>query len=191
MHKADLRKLMFAQRHLLTLDEVAERSMKIADHFFDSIPLDGIKSVHTFLPIHKNQEVNTGLIVDRLRLNYPEIKIVVPVTHFGTNQLSHYLITPETELKTNNWGITEPVNATPVQPSEIDLVIVPLLAFDLKGHRVGYGKGYYDHFLSQCRPEIQKIGVSLFTAIAAIADVHEKDMALDTVLTPEKIYTFS
>jgi 5-formyltetrahydrofolate cyclo-ligase len=190
MLKAELRKLMFGQRHLLTMEEVADRSQKIADHFFDTVSLDKVKAVHTFLPIHKNKEVNTSLIIDRIRNTYPEISIVVPVTHFGTNILSHYLITPETELKTNNWGITEPVNAQQVQPTEIDVVIVPLLAFDLQGHRVGYGKGYYDNFLSQTRPGTQKIGVSLFAAVAAIKDVHEKDMALDVVLTPDKVYQF-
>ena len=68
---------------------------------------------------------------------------------------------------------------------------MPLLAFDKQGHRVGYGKGFYDVFLNKCKPETIKIGLSFYEAEDAIDDVFENDVKLDYCITPKTIYTFS
>ena len=68
------------------------------------------------------------------------------------------------------------------------MVLVPLLAFDTKGYRVGYGKGFYDRFLSKI--DVKKVGISLFEAVECIADVHEDDIRLDLCITPKQIYSF-
>jgi 5-formyltetrahydrofolate cyclo-ligase len=70
------------------------------------------------------------------------------------------------------------------------VVFVPLLAFDTLGNRVGYGKGFYDQFLSECQPETIKIGLSFFEAENTITDVFEKDVRLDFCITPKKCYRF-
>jgi 5-formyltetrahydrofolate cyclo-ligase len=70
------------------------------------------------------------------------------------------------------------------------VVFVPLLAFDTTGNRVGYGKGFYDAFLSNVKPETIKIGLSFFEAETSIADVFENDVKLDYCVTPKKIYAF-
>ncbi len=70
------------------------------------------------------------------------------------------------------------------------MVFVPLLAFDEKGHRVGYGKGFYDKFLSECKPEVLKIGLSFFESETLISDVLTTDIQLDLCVTPSKIYNF-
>lgn len=73
--------------------------------------------------------------------------------------------------------------------NKIDLVIVPLLAFDLDGNRVGYGKGYYDKFLQNCENAL-KIGICLEKPLLKILDINEYDIKLDYCITPEKIYSF-
>jgi 5-formyltetrahydrofolate cyclo-ligase len=73
----------------------------------------------------------------------------------------------------------------------LDVVFIPLLAFDEKGNRVGYGKGFYDRFLAKCRPETVKIGLSFFEATPEITDVSPDDIRLDWCVTPEKVYSFS
>ena len=77
-----------------------------------------------------------------------------------------------------------------MQDSNIDVVFVPLLAFDKLGHRVGYGKGFYDKFLRGCRPKIIKIGLSFFEIEKPIEDTHLNDVNLDYCVTPKHIYMF-
>ena len=108
----------------------------------------------------------------------------------GDSILKHYLLTDSTSLQKNRWNVPEPVDGLEVPLSKIDVVFVPLMAFDRKGNRVGYGKGFYDRFLSQCRSGVKKIGLSLFEAEEAIADVSNNDIALDYCITPDKIYSF-
>lgn len=188
MLKSDLRKLMLQQRKEMPAEKVAMHSRQIADLFFRHFPLSQVGTLHVFLPILQNNEVNTWLIIHRLWQEHPHMRIAVPVTNFGQNTLSHALITPETPLEENHWGITEPVGAAFVAETEIDLLLMPLLAFDVHGNRVGYGKGYYDRFLRHCRPEAQRIGLSLEPPVPAISDVNEFDEPLHACITPGKVY---
>lgn len=77
-----------------------------------------------------------------------------------------------------------------MEPKKIEVVFVPLLAFDKQGNRVGYGKGFYDRFLKQCKTDVVKIGLSLFDAEEEIEDVLENDIPLDYCITPNKIHEF-
>jgi 5-formyltetrahydrofolate cyclo-ligase len=70
------------------------------------------------------------------------------------------------------------------------MVLVPLLALDKSGHRVGYGKGFYDKFLAECRIRCQRIGISLFQPIDMIEDVGEDDITLTHCLTPSGVLKF-
>lgn len=94
------------------------------------------------------------------------------------------------ELALSDWQIHEPSHNETIASNEIDLVIVPLLAFDERGYRVGYGRGFYDRFLAQCRPDAQKIGLSYFPPVERIDDVNEFDIKLDSCVTPGKVWRF-
>lgn len=87
-------------------------------------------------------------------------------------------------------GIPEPVGGTVTEPSEIDLILMPLLAFDKRGHRVGYGKGFYDRFLRSCRADCIKAGLSLFPPEEKIDDVAEFDQPMTMAITPESVFRF-
>jgi 5-formyltetrahydrofolate cyclo-ligase len=102
----------------------------------------------------------------------------------------HFLLTDNTRIKKNEYNIPEPVDGLEVPATKIDVVFVPLLAFDKKGHRVGYGKGFYDKFLSECKPETIKIGLSFFEPEELISDVFEGDILLNYGVTPNTIYSF-
>ena len=93
-------------------------------------------------------------------------------------------------FEANAFNTPEPTDNTEVEPQLLDLIIIPLLAFDEKGYRVGYGKGFYDRFLSRCKPGCIKVGVSWFPPIAAIEDKDEFDVPLDFCITPERVYVF-
>ncbi len=90
----------------------------------------------------------------------------------------------------SEWGIPEPVAGVVLNPTDLDIVLIPLLAFDLAGNRVGYGKGFYDRYLLQCRPDCLKIGISLFDPIALIEDVESYDIPLDIAICPAQLYDF-
>ncbi len=105
--------------------------------------------------------------------------------------MTHLLLTDNTKLEVNRWGIPEPTDGIPIPESKIDVVFVPSLAFDDNGNRVGYGKGFYDKFLSQCNPETIKIGLSFFAPEKEIEGVMSTDIKLDYCVTPLKIYSFN
>jgi 5-formyltetrahydrofolate cyclo-ligase len=104
--------------------------------------------------------------------------------------MTHYLLTDNTKFRKNAYNIPEPVDGIEVPVSKIDVVFVPLLAYDEKGNRVGYGKGFYDAFLSKCKPETIKIGLSFFSPEFQIKDVTSDDIKLDFCVTPDSVYTF-
>lgn len=120
----------------------------------------------------------------------PSVRVVAPRCFPAGNELSHHLLDEHTALENNRWGIPEPVGSQEQPVSDIDWVLVPLLAFDRRGHRVGYGKGFYDRFLAKCRSDTHKIGLSLFPPEEAIDDVAEQDVSLDAVVTPDRVWTF-
>jgi 5-formyltetrahydrofolate cyclo-ligase len=117
-------------------------------------------------------------------------EIVVSKSDFHSLEMVHYLLTDNTKFKKNEYNIPEPIDGIEVPVSKIDVVFVPLLAFDVKGNRVGYGKGFYDKFLSKCNPETIKIGLSFFEAEDKIVDITSNDKTLNYCITPEKVYTF-
>jgi 5-formyltetrahydrofolate cyclo-ligase len=187
MTKADLRARFLAERRALSLAEVESRSAVIAAHFFERIPLKTAQTIHVFLPAEGRNEVNTWLIIRRLWSDFPAIQIATSVTDWANHQLTHYALSPETPLVTNRFGIPEPVinDQLPMTNDQFDLILVPLLAVDERGHRVGYGGGYYDRFLAQCRPDCQKIGLSLFPPVDRIDDVEPTDVPLDEWITTD------
>ena len=111
----------------------------------------------------------------------------------GTKIMQHFVWDDATTFMPNRWGIDEPdpISSQPLATQLIDAVLVPLLAFDKQGYRVGYGGGYYDRFLAGCRPDTMRIGVSFFEPIAAISDVNEWDIPLDLCLTPSTLYRWN
>ena len=90
----------------------------------------------------------------------------------------------------NEFNILEPIEGDLVEASAIDLVIVPLLVCDEKGHRVGFGKGFYDRYLKECREDCIKVGVCYFEPVEKIDDANEFDVPLDFCITPGKAYVF-
>lgn len=149
------------------------------------------KLAHIFLPIREKKEVDTLALVNQTRATFPDLQWVISRSNMADSTMLHYLWDQNTVLEKNNYGIPEPTGGTLIAPADLDIVFVPLLAFDTAGHRVGYGKGMYDRFLEQCRPGIITIGLSLFEPITGIADIGPWDVPLSIVVTPGTIYHFT
>ena len=188
MFKRDLRKKYKDLRVRIAQETIEDKSLAIANRLL-SLDIWDKTYFHLFLTIEEQKEIDTEFILQILAGKDKEI--VVSKSDFSTLEMVHYLLTDNTKFKKNEYNIPEPVDGLEVPVTKIDVVFVPLLAFDIKGNRVGYGKGFYDKFLANCKPEIIKIGLSFFEAEETIDDVSEKDILLDFCVTPDKTYSFS
>lgn len=190
MLKAELRKIYLARQKSLAAAERSERSRRIAANFFQNFALREIRYLHCFLPIEKFGEIQTKPIFQKIWQDFPQIETLVPRVDFHVREIENLKFTPDTELVQNAWQIHEPAHDETVAAEKIDFVLVPLLCFDEKGFRVGYGKGFYDRFLKNCREDCLKIGLSYFPPVAEIRDAHEADVKLDFCVTPESVRRF-
>ncbi|RAJ12153.1 5-formyltetrahydrofolate cyclo-ligase [Olleya aquimaris] len=187
MTKATLRKTYKTLRSQLSDETIDDLSLAIANQLL-TLSIWEYSFYHVFLSIESQKEINTDFILNIL--SGKDKNIVVSKSDFTTNTLTNFLLTDATTLKLNAYNIPEPVDGIAITNNNIDVVFVPLLAFDLQGHRVGYGKGFYDKFLATCKPETIKIGLSFFEAETNIEDTLVTDIKLDYCVTPEKIYAF-
>jgi 5-formyltetrahydrofolate cyclo-ligase len=188
MNKNELRILYKAKRNALSLSE-KEKLEDLMLIRFQQLRLAVPDFIMTYSPITALQEFNPILIEDYCFFKNPNAELIYPVADTNTNTLKAYIVNNETHFATNKYGIDEPINAAEIEPSKIDLMIVPLLTFDKNGYRVGYGKGYYDKFIKLCNPNMLKIGFSFFDA-CTINDTNSMDEKLDFCITPEQLYEF-
>lgn len=187
MTKKELRAKYQTLRHSITADQLDELSLDLANQSL-KLPIWEHNNYHIFLPIVEKKEINTEYLLHIL--SGKDKNILLSKSDFKDGSLTHFLLTDNTRIEKNAYSIPEPTGGISVAPQQIDVVFIPLLAFDLSGQRVGYGKGFYDRFLEQCRPDIVKIGLSLFEAEPAISDTLSTDVPLDYCLTPNQIYMF-
>lgn len=185
--KAEIRKRYKTKRQALSLYEIEENSIAIANQLL-KLNIWHNTYFHLFLTIAKQNEVNTDFIMHVLQGK--DKQIIVSQSNFKNSSLRHFLLTDSTPLKENTFGIPEPLQGLEVPVEKIDVVFVPLLAFDRKGHRVGYGKGFYDRFLGRCRKDTIKIGLSFFEALETPIDADKHDIQLDYIVTPQRINKF-
>lgn len=157
---------------------------------FQRLPIGDVQVVMSFWPMEERAEMNTHLFTRYLSHLIPGLQVCYPVTNPASNEMKAIIVDEETELEENNYGITEPVDGVEVNAMDIDIMLVPLFAFDKKGYRVGYGKGYYDRYLKKCKTSIMIVGLSYFEAIGNISDTNQFDVPLNYCVTPEKIYEF-
>ncbi|HWA35368.1 MAG TPA: 5-formyltetrahydrofolate cyclo-ligase [Cyclobacteriaceae bacterium] len=183
MIKSELRKVYLEKRKQLSEGELAQLNLQLYNLFFSSVDLSFVKVLHCYLPLPKNKEPDTWMIIDRVRREFPQIKICIPRVEEDGN-LENIYFEGLHQLQTTAWGIQEPKQGVITPSEKIDIVIVPLLVFDKTGQRVGYGKGYYDKFLMNCRIDCQKIGLSYFPPVERISDTYAGDVALTMCLEP-------
>ena len=187
MDKKEARKKSKEARKQLSQEEIEDKSLTIANQWLRMDIRDKLY-YHLFLTIEEQKEINTEYILQILAGKDKEI--VISKCEFSTLGMTHFLLTDNTKIKKNSYNVPEPVDGLEVPDVKIDVVFVPLLAYDKQGNRVGYGKGFYDNFLSKCNPETIKIGLSFFPPEEKIDDVSESDVKLDFCVTPEEIYRF-
>lgn len=189
MQKKEARKIYKEKR--MNLSE-AERS-KLDDLMliqFQSAELPFLHALLSYWPIEENNEPDTHLFTEFLKFRNPELKVCYPVSDFKTMTMQAVATDIDTPFEKKNLNIYEPDKGFPVRVSSIDIVFVPLLTFDEKGYRIGYGKGFYDKYLAECREDCIKAGFCYFDPIEEITDKNQFDVPLDLCITPQTVYVF-
>ena len=192
--KAALRRAALPPRRALSPAEVARRSQQLSAQLFANFPVAAWRWLHVFLPLASKNEPDTWQIISRIWAENLPVRLAAPVVQPDGFSLKSYELTPATLLLSSRWGIPEPVAspAAEVAPARFDAVLVPLLAVDERGQRVGYGGGFYDRFLAQCRPGAQFIGLNILADAPAppLADVLPTDVPLHACVGPGGVWKF-
>ncbi len=186
MTKSELRLKYKKMRSEISDSDMENWSLAIANNVL-KMNIWNNQFFHIFLPITSKNEVNTEFLLHLL--SGKDKEIVVSKSNFSSSKMTHFLLTDNTKIVINQFGIPEPSEGLEVPVSKLNVVFVPLLAYDKTGHRLGYGKGFYDQFLSEC-PNVLKIGLSFYDPEPTIKGVFESDIQLDFCVTPEKIWEF-
>ncbi len=187
MTKEELRIKYKSLRDNFTTDNIEDLSLDIANQALQ-LPIWNKSNYHLFLSIVAKKEINTEYLLQILAGK--DKNVILSKSDFKEGTLTHFLLTDNTTIKANSYGIPEPIDGIQVPEQQIDVVFIPLLAFDTQGNRIGYGKGFYDRFLEKCKPDVIKIGLSFFEPEAHIEDIQQNDIPLDYCITPNKTYTF-
>jgi 5-formyltetrahydrofolate cyclo-ligase len=190
MTKAVIRKEYKTKRLSLTESERMKLDDLMLIQFQKIVFANDVASILSYWPLQQMGEVNTHLFTDFMEFRIPGLQMAFTKLNDDMQTMQACWVNEETTFALNKFGIAEPVNALPVHPFDIDVVLTPLLAFDVQGYRVGYGKGYYDKYLAQCKANVLKIGFSYFEPLTTIDDVDEFDVPLNICITPQRIYEF-
>jgi 5-formyltetrahydrofolate cyclo-ligase len=180
-----------ARRHRARMDIRTEDPLDAADHFFNTIKPEPGQVVAAYWP--HNREFDSQPIIEKLLED--GIAVCLPVTHLnGSKELLFAQWRDDMELKKGDHGVLEPVHDKNVNWLEPDIVIVPLLAFDRRGYRLGQGGGHYDVTLAALRKKKKIVAVGLaYSQQACLFNlpVEEHDQKLDFVVTPQGTHSFN
>jgi 5-formyltetrahydrofolate cyclo-ligase len=175
--KTDLRREMRRLREALPLADRAERALRIERSL---LALPAVREAETVLLFYAfGSEVPTrGLI---RALHDREVRLLLPYLEDGTMEVAEAL--PGEPLTRTMYGPAEPGSRVPVSPEDIDVVIVPGLAFDREGHRLGYGGGHFDRYLTRVRPHADRVAPAFGFQVVAAVPHGPEDVPVHVVVT--------
>lgn len=178
-HKAELRRRMLAVRGATPKDAREARAQR-ATKLAQSLDWKGVKTVASYSAVRK--EMDTRALEDWLRER--GIRIAYPCIDMTTNELV-LRVAERAELEEATFGLLEPP-ATCAVAERVDRVLVPALAIDPRGHRIGYGRGYYDRLLASI-PSADRIGFVYDFQLIAEAPNQACDVPLNRIVTDSRI----
>jgi 5-formyltetrahydrofolate cyclo-ligase len=179
MLKAEARKIYREKRTAISSPQKSKWDDLLLIQF-QAVKLPFIHTLFTYWPIEENNEPDTSLFTGYIEFKNPALRVSYPLADFSNNTMQAMQVNADSVFTLNEHHIHEPVDGQPVHPTDIDMV----------GYRVGYGRGFYDKFLAQCRKDCIKAGFSYFEPIDKIEDRHEFDIPLDICITPGNVYVF-
>jgi len=175
MEKKDLRAFIRAKKRAMTSAQVEAASARLAEKLFQHPAYQAAKSLYGYLSY--NQEVRTVPMLEQALRDGK--KVAVPKCY--GDEMKFIYLDDLTKVAKGYAGIPEPIADEPVAHDETALVLMPGLAFDPQGHRIGYGGGFYDKFLSR-EPNHPTLALCYDFQMLPHLDTEEHDIPVDTVL---------
>ena len=182
MPKNRMRQSILARRRSLVGDERHAADLRAQQHLLECPAFAAAKSVALYAPVHG--EVATEFVREQTFTR--GIRLVYPAVHRGHIQFR--TVTSNGDFIRGAYGIAEPGPDCPVVATDdIDLIVVPGVAFDLRGHRIGYGKGYYDRALHHLEGQGRLAGLCYsFQLVEEIAG-EPHDVVMDMIISDTKV----
>lgn len=179
--KKALRTRIRAERDALPAAERARGSRKIAGLLFG---LTGLREARTVMVFSSfGSEVDTGPIIERLTAEGRHVAL----PRVEGREMVAAAHSPGDPLTRAPFGAMEPTDSPAIDPAEIDVVLTPGLAFDRRGYRVGYGGGFYDHFLRKTRPQALRVGICFALQLVDEVPNGKKDRRVDVIVTDAEV----
>lgn len=180
MPKKPIRAALLAQRKHLSLDTCLQQSLLAQERFLQLPEFSAATTLALYSPIQNEvytEEIFRQACARGKRVVYPRVE--------GAG-LAFFAVSGRDDLQVGNFGILEPRGTQPVPVAKIDLLLVPGVAFDLGGHRLGYGKGYYDRLLSHRAKEVYLVGFCFeFQLLSSLpSEIH--DVRMDLLVTEQR-----
>lgn len=175
MDKTQLRKQIREKKRAMTIEEIEQASAKLAELFYASDAYKCAATVYGYLPY--NQEVRTVPMLERALADGK--KVAVPKVY--GDEMKFIYLTDLSQVACGYAGIPEPVADGPVADDPTALVLMPGLAFDKEGHRIGYGGGFYDKFLA-AEPNHPTLALCYDFQVLPHLQTEEFDIPVDCVL---------
>lgn len=184
MDKNTLRKVYLEKRKFLSEAEYERRNQLLYHRLIEFQEKHQFHSIHTFIPIKKNKEPDTFPFIQYLWSQKTDVEVITAISDLQSPILNHVKIIESTTFLENKWGIPEPKDGVPYSIENIDCVLVPMVVGSKSGHRIGYGKGYYDRFLQNCKRETQFIGITLGPLLEGEVFADQYDIPMHSMITP-------
>jgi len=181
--KGEIREKLRSRRAGILESEFLSRSSSITRALQQQQEYAAARTIHCYVSMNDRREVNTHPLIAAIIEEGRDL--VVPVTHFGEGTLSHYTLTSFDELKPNKWGVLEPEDGIERTSQEFELVIVPMVGGDERGHRLGYGGGFYDRFLKEV--QCPAVGLCFEQNIISLLPIESYDIPMNKIITEERI----
>lgn len=175
MNKQELRKSIRARKRAMSLDEIESRSAKLLELFTATEEYQNAKTLYGYMPY--NQEVRTVPILQKALEDGKQV--AVPKVY--GDDMKFLYITNFEDFAKSEFGIPEPIADEPIAQDETALVLMPGLAFDPAGHRIGYGGGFYDKFLS-AEPNHPTVALCYEFQVLPQLETEEFDIPVDKVI---------
>lgn len=183
MPKISVRKRQLAQREALSPEECRRASRLITQRLAQLPEYLAARTVALYSPIRNEVDIS-GLLPAALsagkRVVYPRVR---------DTEIDFHVITSLTQLHPGGFGVAEPLAGEVVAVAKIDLLVVPGVAFDGNGHRLGYGKGYYDRVLARLKKQTA-VGVAYRVQLVDALPTEGHDQRLNVLVTEETIQRF-
>jgi 5-formyltetrahydrofolate cyclo-ligase len=180
--KLELRKRMRALRKTLPASACAQRSARIVERLGAFEPLRGARSVALFWPIEERHEVDLRALDSQLRAR--GVRVAYPAVDPETHAMSFRFVEKTDEMDEQGFGFREPRPDAPAAAAgELDVIVVPALAVDPTGHRIGYGAGYYDRTLTAFAPPAVTVGVAFDFQLLAEIPFSPVDVRVGWIVT--------